>query len=94
MGKVLPIFDQFLQQFSFPWMTKKDTDFKQWKTSSSQDVTTLELPFQVVHHTVDFLWIKYDLDRSTTHPNFDPTGVQTHDIQVMTVHFMSLRLLL
>ena len=27
-----------------------------------------------------FIWIKYDLDRSMTHPNFDPTGVQTHDL--------------
>ena len=30
-------------------------------------------------------------DRSTTHPKFDPTGVRTHDFQIMTVHFMSLR---
>ena len=33
-------------------------------------------------------------DRSTTHPKFDLTGVQTHDLQIMTVHFMSLRRLL
>ena len=37
-----------------------------------------------------YFWIKYDLDRRTTHPKFDPTGVQTHDLQIMTVHFMSL----
>ena len=30
-------------------------------------------------------------DRSTMHPKLDPTGVQTHDLQIMTVHFMSLR---
>ena len=30
-------------------------------------------------------------DRSTTHPKFDPTGVRTHDFQIMTVHSMSLR---
>ena len=28
---------------------------------------------------------KYNLDRSTTHPKFDPTGIQTHDLQIMTV---------
>ena len=33
-------------------------------------------------------------DRSTTHFKFDPTGVRTHDLQIMTVHFMSLRRLL
>ena len=27
-------------------------------------------------------------DRSTTHPKFDPTGVRTHDLQIMTVHFI------
>ena len=25
-------------------------------------------------------------DRSTTHPKFDPTGVQTHDLQKSTLH--------
>ena len=25
------------------------------------------------------------------HPNCDPIGVQTHDLQIMTVQFMSLR---
>ena len=33
-------------------------------------------------------------NRSTTHPKFNPTGVWTHDLQIMTVHFMSLRRLL
>ena len=33
-------------------------------------------------------------DRSTTHPKFNLTGVQTHDFQIMTVHFMSLRCLM
>ena len=28
-------------------------------------------------------------DRSTTHPKFDPIGVRTHDLQIMTVQFMS-----
>ena len=27
-------------------------------------------------------------------PKFDPTGVRTHDLQIMTVQFMSLRRLL
>ena len=30
--------------------------------------------------------------RSTMHPKFDPTGVRTHDLRIITVHFMSLRL--
>ena len=40
-----------------------------------------------------YVWINYYLDRSrpTTHPNFEPAGVQTHDLQIMTVYFMSLR---
>ena len=29
-----------------------------------------------------YFWFKYDLDRSTTHPKFDPTGVRTHDLQI------------
>ena len=33
-------------------------------------------------------------DTSTTHPKFDPTGVRTYDLQIMTVHFMSMRRLL
>ena len=33
-------------------------------------------------------------DRSTTHNKFSPAGVWTHDLQIMTVHFMSLRRLL
>ena len=32
-----------------------------------------------------------DWERSTKHPKFDPTGVRTHDLQIMTAHFMSLR---
>ena len=39
---------------------------------------------------VDF-WFKLNSDRSTTHPKFNPTRIQTHDLQITTVHFMSLR---
>ena len=35
--------------------------------------------------------LHYYLDRSITHAKFDPTGIRTHDLQVITVHFMSLR---
>ena len=28
------------------------------------------------------------------HPTFNPNGIRTHDLQIMTVHFMSLRRLL
>ena len=31
---------------------------------------------------------KKDLDRRTEHPRFDLTGVRTHDLHIMTVHFM------
>ena len=34
---------------------------------------------------------KSDLDRSTKHPKFDPTGVQTHDLWIMAEHFMTLK---
>ena len=30
-------------------------------------------------------------DRSATHPKFDPIGVRTHNLEIMTVHFKSLR---
>ena len=40
------------------------------------------------------LGFKYDSSRSTTHPKFGPTGIWTHDLQIMTAHFMSLRRLL
>ena len=33
-------------------------------------------------------------DRSTIHPKFVPTRIWTHNIQIMTVHFMLLRCLL
>ena len=45
-------------------------------------------------HTNIYFWFKYDLDRSIMHPQFVLTGVQTHDLQIITVHFMSLRRLL
>ena len=35
-------------------------------------------------------WFKYDLNKSTMHRNFDVISVRTHDLQIMTVHFMSL----
>ena len=38
--------------------------------------------------------IKYDLDWRTWHFKFNPTRVQTHNLQIMTVHFMSLTRLL
>ena len=31
---------------------------------------------------------------AVTHPKFDLTGDRTHDLQIMTVHFMSMRRLL
>ena len=38
----------------------------------------------------EYFWFAYDLDKSTTPPKFDPTGVQTHDFQFManTVQFL------
>ena len=49
---------------------------------------------QLITSLIVYFWIQYNLDKSTTHPKFDPTGIQTHDLQIMTVHFMSLRRLL
>ena len=31
-------------------------------------------------HRVLTFSLKYDADKSTTHPNFDLTGLQTHDL--------------
>ena len=42
----------------------------------------------------EYLWLKYDFGRRTTHPRYDPTAVRAHDFQIMIVHFMSLRPLL
>ena len=40
----------------------------------------------------DILGWSMTLDRSTSHPKlFDRSEVWTHDLQIMTVHFMSLR---
>ena len=33
-----------------------------------------------------YYWFKYDLCKGIMHPKFDPTGVRTHDLQIMTVH--------
>ena len=37
----------------------------------------------IVMYGILYLWFKYELDRSTMHLKFDPTGVQTHDLQIM-----------
>ena len=29
------------------------------------------------------------LERSTTHPKFDPTGIGTHDLHIMKIHFVT-----
>ena len=34
-----------------------------------------------------FLFFGSSAARSTTHPKFDSTGVRTHDLQIMAVHF-------
>ena len=39
----------------------------------------------------DYIWFKYDLDKSTTHPKFDPTGFKPMTSRSRAVHFMSLR---
>ena len=52
---------------------------------------TLSCPKHIIFCS-RYFWFKYNYkDRSTTHPKFDPTGVRTHDLQIMTVQFMSLR---
>ena len=38
-----------------------------------------------------YFWFKYDLRQKY---KFDPIGVRTHNLQIMIVHFMSLRHLL
>ena len=63
--------------------------YKLKKTKQRWSMTNTYMYSQIVS-----IWIKYDSDRSTTHPKFGPTGVRTHDLQIMTVHFMSLRRLL
>ena len=34
-----------------------------------------------------YVGLKFDLDRITTHPKFNPTRVQTYDIQIMETTF-------
>ena len=42
----------------------------------------------------DMFGLRTTLDRSTPYPKFSTVGAWTHDLQIMTVHFMSLRFLL
>ena len=62
----------------------------------ASEMSILKL-FSVLDHVIlaaNGKWhfgFKYNLDRGTTHPKFDPTRVQTLDLQIFTVHFMSLR---
>ena len=44
--------------------------------------------------SISFFGSSRTYDRSITHPKVDLTEVRTHDLQLMTVHFMSLRSLL
>ena len=40
------------------------------------------------HQTLDnilYYWFKFDLDRSTMHPKFEPTGIRIHDLQIMDI---------
>ena len=46
--------------------------------------------YAVVKKSID-LGLFWHLDRSTMHPDFDLAGVRTHDLQIITVHYMSLR---
>ena len=41
----------------------------------------------IVGHNSGF---NYDLDKSTTHPKFNRTRIQTHDLLIMTVHMQPL----
>ena len=41
----------------------------------------------------EYLRFKYDLDKSTTHPKFNLTGVWTHDLQIMDSIFHVLGML-
>ena len=39
-----------------------------------------------------YVLIKYDLDRSTMHPKFDPIGIRTHDLQIIHTVLSHMRL--
>ena len=46
--------------------------------------------FSVLMHSMwfcDIFLVVYDIDRSTTHPKFDPTRVRTHDLQIVNITF-------
>ena len=45
------------------------------------------LPFCAVSFVIIIFGSSTTWDRSTTHPKFAPARVQTHDLQIMTVHF-------
>ena len=38
-------------------------------------------------HVANIVLVQVDFDRSATHPKFDPTRVQTHNIQIMESTF-------
>ena len=56
------------------------------------NVSSLEYLIPLSAKSSSILLFKYDLDRSTTHPEFNQTGVRTHDLQIMTAYFMSLQM--
>ena len=52
------------------------------------------IQFNLILFANIFFLFKYDLGQKYYGPKFNPTRVRTHDLQIMTVHFMSIRRLL
>ena len=48
-----------------------------------QNALELKCPSVIAFLFFIYFLFKYDLDRNTICPKFDPTGVQTHDLQII-----------
>ena len=80
---------QFLQNMLC--MTQLEYIPQVWFWGHSVGVIPLPGPIKILYYIFgsSTTW-----DKSTTHPKFDQTWARTHDLQIMTAHFMSLRRLL
>ena len=67
-----------------------------WNTADIKETYQLCDPLKETKERKNVFGSSTIWDRSTMHPKFDVTGVWTHNynLQIMTVHFMSLRRLL
>ena len=65
-----------------------------WIGAANSNLQHNSIQWLTFHLFLTQFWLKYDLGQQYYAHQVDLTGVWTRDIQVMTIHFMSLRHLL